>query len=149
MAKYLQGIYKVQNPHKYVGNPNQVVFRSSWEYKFYKKLDTDDRILKWNSERTIIPYQHPVKGTWHRYFVDATMQCRNAAGELKTYLVEIKPMKQTMPPKKPKRLTESYAKSVDTFLVNQAKWEAAREFAKKHNIEFVVITEEQLFGKTK
>ena len=32
--KYKQGYYKVQNKEKYIGNPNLVIYRSSWEFFF-------------------------------------------------------------------------------------------------------------------
>jgi hypothetical protein len=28
--KYHQGYYKLQNPEKYVGNPNEIIYRSSY-----------------------------------------------------------------------------------------------------------------------
>lgn len=148
MHNYHKGPYKVKNKSKYVGNPNKVISRSSWEHHFYTYLDNHPNVIKWNSEGTVIPYIHPVKGTHHRYFVDATIQLKNSNGEIKTYIAEVKPLAQTMPPKKPQRLTESYKNAVETFLVNQAKWEAAKEFAARNGIEFIIITEKNLFGKT-
>jgi hypothetical protein len=32
-------------------------------------------------------------------------------------------------------------------LVNQAKWKTAKEFAKKYGMEFLVLTEKELFNK--
>ena len=40
MAKYHQGTYKVKDPNKYVGDPNNIVFRSSWELKFMNWCDS-------------------------------------------------------------------------------------------------------------
>ena len=41
-------------------------------------------------------------------------------------VVEIKPKKETkMPPQNPKKRTKSWAYSVKTYAVNQAKWKAA------------------------
>jgi hypothetical protein len=31
------------------------------------------------------------------------------------------------------------------FAVNTAKWEAAKRFCEKHNIEFKILTEEEIF----
>ena len=59
-------------------------------------------------------------------------------------MVEVKPKKQTAPPKKPKRQTKSYIYECNMYAVNQAKWKAAVEFCKDHRIEFKIITEEQL-----
>jgi predicted nucleotidyltransferase len=68
-------------------------------------------------------------------------------GNIKKYLVEVKPYTQTIEPKRPKRITESYISSVHTYLVNQAKWKSAKEFAKNSGIEFIVLTEKELFNK--
>ena len=59
-------------------------------------------------------------------------------------MVEVKPKKQTAPPKKPKRQTKSYIYECTTFAVNQAKWKAAKEFCDDRRIEFKIITEEEL-----
>ena len=65
-------------------------------------------------------------------------------GETKTYLIEVKPDKQTRPPKKGKRVTKSFIYESKTWAVNQAKWEAAVEFCKDHRINFKIITEKEL-----
>ncbi len=60
-------------------------------------------------------------------------------------VIEIKPKNQvTMPEQNPKRRTPSWAYKVQTWVVNQAKWEAAKEFCADHNYEFKVMTEEDL-----
>jgi hypothetical protein len=83
--------------------------------------------------------------------VDLIATIRQADGSTKTILIEIKPKAETLPPKEPKRKTEkslaSYRKAVETFIKNQAKWEAAREYCKKNGIDFVILTEEHIFGK--
>ena len=63
----------------------------------------------------------------------------------KKYIVEVKPLRQTMEPKTQKRVTKRYINEVVTWSVNQAKWKAARrEFCKDHNLEFMLITEKEL-----
>ena len=61
----------------------------------------------------------------HRYFIDLFVEMDN--GEC--ILVEIKPKKETNPPKKPSRKTKRYINEVVTFVKNQSKWEAANQFA--------------------
>ena len=61
-----------------------------------------------------------------------------------TYLVEIKPEKQTRPPKKTQRVTKSFIYESKTWMINQAKWKAADEFCKDHMIQFKVVTEKEL-----
>lgn len=126
-------------PEKYTGDPTNIVMRSSWETKFALWCDKNPQIIKWSSEETIIPYISPVDGKTHRYFVDFKIQTANG----KTYLVEIKPKKQTEPPQS-KRKTKRYLEESATYLVNQAKWEYAKRFAKSRGWEFIVITEHEL-----
>ena len=77
-------------PEKYMGNPANILMRSSWETRFAIWCDKNPQIVKWNSEETIVPYVSPVDNRVHRYFVDFKIQTSNN----KTYLVEIKPKKQ-------------------------------------------------------
>lgn len=126
-------------PEKYVGDPTNIVMRSSWETRFAIWCDKNPQILKWSSEETIIPYMSPVDGKPHRYFVDFKIQTVNN----KTYLVEIKPKKETEPPQGKKK-TKRFLQEATTYLVNQAKWESAKRFAKTRGWEFIVITEYEL-----
>lgn len=134
--KYYQGKYKVKNPHKYMGDINNIIYRSSWELKFLNWCDSNQHVVKFSSEEVVIPYVSPVDNRPHRYFVDFKIVLSTG----KTYLIEIKPACQTVPPtgtKKTKRLLQETA----TFLVNQAKWDAAEKFAKVRGWEFKVLTE--------
>ena len=49
-----------------------------------------------------------------------------------------------MPEVNPKKRTKAWAHSVKTYAVNQAKWKAAREFCADRNIEFKIMTEDNL-----
>ena len=137
-------IYKPINPQKYTGDPTNVIMRSSWETKFAIWCDKNPAVLKWSSEETIIPYVSPVDNRSHRYFVDFKIQIKNKDGEVKTYLVEIKPDSQTRPPKAPSRRTKQYLTEVMTWGVNEAKWKAAERYAKDRGWEFIVLTEHHL-----
>jgi len=124
------------NKEKYKGNWTNIISRSSWETKFMLWCDKNPHVLFWESEETVIPYISPVDNRPHRYFVDFKIVLSTG----KTYLIEIKPAAQTVPPtgkKKTKRLLQETA----TFLVNQAKWDAAERFAKARGWEFKVLTE--------
>ena len=59
-------------------------------------------------------------------------------------IIEVKPLKQTMKPKKPKRQTKGYIYEVYEYAKNQAKWEAATEFCDDRKCEFKVLTEKEL-----
>lgn len=142
---YLQGKFTPKNPSKYKGRSvNNITYRSSWELKFMLYCDSNINVIKWNSEETIIRYRSPVDEQIHRYFVDFTMAVKDNTGNIKTYLVEIKPYKQTIEPVVGKKKTKSFLTECVTYSVNQAKWAAARLFCEQHGIEFLVITEHEL-----
>jgi len=88
----------------------------------------------------VVPYKSTVDKRLHRYFVDLLIQMDNK----ETYLVEIKPKAQTMPPKKRSRKTKKYINEQLTFVKNQDKWEAADQYAKHKGWKFQVWTEETL-----
>lgn len=129
---------------KYTGDPTNIIMRSSWETMFANWCDKNPSVIKWKSEETVIPYRCPTDGKLHRYFVDFQIQIRNSNGQLKTYLVEVKPFKQTKPPEFPGRRTQRYLTESLTYMKNQAKWQAANEWAKDRGWEFKIITEYEL-----
>ena len=132
-------------PEKYTGDPTTIIMRSSWETKFASWCDKNPSIVKWSSEETVIPYRCPTDEKIHRYFVD--FKITTSVG--KTYLVEVKPSKQTQPPEYPGRRTQRYLVESLTFMKNQAKWKAADEYAKDRGWEFKIITEYELGLATK
>jgi len=137
--KTYKGKYQVKNPQKYKGNPNAVVFRSSWELKFFNYCDRNPDILQWSSEEIVIPYKSPMDNKWHRYFPDVWVRTAND-----TFLIEIKPLKETREPKKRSRVTKNYLYEVRTWGINSAKWEAAKEFCEDRKWKFKIITEKEL-----
>lgn len=139
-----KGRYRVKNPAKYKGDITDVIYRSGWELKFMNWCDTTDSVLEWGSEIAVIPYISPVDKKIHRYFVDFYIKVKDKTGNIKKYLVEIKPKKFTQEPIKPKRVTKQFIEEVFTYGVNQAKWKAAREFCEDRNWEFIVLTEDEL-----
>ena len=144
MAESNKSLYRPENPRKYKGNANNIICRSTWERKFCRWCDLNESILEWGCEEFFIPYVSPVDNRVHRYFPDFIVKLREKTGRVKTYVIEVKPKKQCVPPKQPKRQTKSYLYEVKTYAVNQAKWKAADEFCKDRLIEFKVITEDEL-----
>lgn len=136
--------YVPVNPLKYSGDPTNIIMRSSWETKFAAWCDHNPSVIKWKSEETIIPYRCPLDNKIHRYFVDFQIQVKNKDGILKTYIVEIKPDRQTKPPVNPGRNTKRYLTEAATYMKNQAKWEAAKNWAKDRGYEFLILTEHHL-----
>ena len=143
MAESIKSKYKPENPRKYKGDYRNIICRSSWERKFCRWCDLNESILEWGSEELFIPYRAPDCRV-RRYFPDFIMKVKETNGEVKTYVIEVKPLKQTRPPKKRKRVTKSYIYECTTYAVNQAKWKAADEWCKDHKIEFKIITEKEL-----
>jgi hypothetical protein len=139
-----KGKYKVKNPQKYKGDPTCIVWRSLWERKYMKYLDGNSNILEWSSEEFFIWYKSPLDGKPHRYFPDFYVKEKYPDGNIKEYLVEIKPKKQTELPPKPKRQTKRYISEVYEYTKNQSKWEAAREWCLDRGYDFVVLTEKEL-----
>lgn len=144
-----QGYYNIANPDKYVGDISKIIFRSSWEKKFATYCDHNERILAWASEPLKIPYMSPVDRGIHPYNVDFYVKVQTENGH-REYIVEVKPARQLKAPVQPsgrvneKRMT-SYTTQMATYLVNLAKFTAAREYAKGRGWEFVVVTEDFLF----
>lgn len=137
-----------RNPQKYVGDANNIISRSSWETKFLNWCDLTPSVLQYASEELVIPYVSPVDGKQHRYFVDFMIAVKPRVGRIKKYAVEIKPKHETLPPKK-KKNQKIYLNESITYITNQAKWKAAEAFCNKIGLEFIVLTEDHLFIKSK
>lgn len=142
--KFHKRRYVPINPDKYAGDPTCIIMRSSWETKFALWCDNNPHVVKWSSEETIVPYRCPTDGKVHRYFIDFRIQVKNKAGNLVTYLIEIKPAVQTRPPAIPTRKTQRFLTEVMTWGKNEAKWKAATEYAKDRGWEFKILTEYDL-----
>ena len=147
-VKSYKGKFVPKNPKKYKGDPTNIIFRSLWERKFMDFLDTHDKIMSWNSEEVSIVYHSPVDGRLHRYFPDFWIKKLNSEGHEECAIIEIKPKKQTKPPKQPKRNTASYINEVKTYVINQAKFEAATNFCEQRQWQFLILTENELGIKT-
>ena len=139
-----KGKYQPSHPKKYKGNPSNIVYRSLWERKFMVYCDRNQNILEWGSEEIALPYRSPIDNKIHRYYPDFYIKVRESTGQIKTYVIEVKPKKQTKPPKKKQRVTKSYIFECKTWEVNKAKWKAAVEFCEDRKIEFKIITEDEL-----
>lgn len=139
-----RGKFTPKNPQKYVGDSSNIIYRSSYELKFMKWCDLNDNILKWNSEEIVVPYISPMDNKIHRYFVDFTIQVRTKHGDVKTYMIEVKPFRFTQEPQIPKRKSKQFLNEVVQWNVNQAKWKAASSFASERGWQFMLVTEKDL-----
>lgn len=137
-----RGIFKPKNISKYEGDASNIVYRSLWERQTFRWLDENPYVKSWVSEEIVIPYRCKTDGRLHRYFVDLKIAFANGD----TYLVEIKPESQTVPPKVQSRRTPRYIAEVMGYAKNISKWEAAEEYCKDRGWRFEVWTEKTLTG---
>mgnify|MGYP002032311560 CR=1 FL=1 len=143
MTHYHKGRYRPVNPKKYCGNKSNIQYRSSWELRMMRYLDTKNAVLEWNSEEVIIPYLSPLDRKRHRYFTDFYAKIKDSSGNITRYILEVKPRKERKPPRKKKNQVK-YLKEVRTYIVNQAKWEAAENWCSKRGYVFQILDETDL-----
>ena len=143
--KRYKGKFKVKNPQKYIGDSTNVIYRSLMELNFMKWCERSEKVLKWNSEEVVIPYISPMDKKRHRYFPDFLIQTNKG-----WTLIEVKPLIQTKPPKKiliekvTLKKKRRYVKAVKTWLINEAKWNAAKKVCEVNGWKFELMTEKQL-----
>jgi len=139
--KTYKGKYKVKHRSKYKGNPDDVVYRSGWERSVMNYLDDDPRVKEWNSEEVVIPYLCQTDKKLHRYFMDFYVKYKDG----RTVLIEVKPHKETVPPKsgrgvaRQRVLTEGL-----TYIKNQSKWNEAQKYCADRGWHFEIWTENEL-----
>lgn len=142
-GKYRQFIPK--NPKKYTGRW-PIIPRSEWERIFMQWLDMNPSIIEWKSESNYVNYYDPVRDKYRRYYPDFFVLVHDREGGTIKYLIEIKPHKETVPPrygKKDSQKTKVHKQA--TYLTNKAKFKAAKEYCKKMGYNFKILTEKQLF----
>jgi len=144
MKKWRQGIFVPKNPDKFIGS--KAIYRSGLELKFFRFCDDNKNVVKWGSENVIVPYYSPLDNKGHRYYVDNYIEIFEGK-KLTKYLVEIKHSRETKPPKTKYRNRKHLLYEQKTFVTNQAKWKAAREYSKKRGYQFIILTEKELILK--
>lgn len=146
--KYKKGYFRPTKPEKYKGNPTNIEYRSGWERTCMVMFDTNDNVLEWASEETIVPYRSPIDNRTHRYFVDFLIKVKDKNGNIRSILIEVKPDAQTRPPaikSKTGKPTKRYLNEVQTWGVNSAKWAAARAYCQQRGYEFQILTEHDIY----
>lgn len=158
-----KGIYDIQNPMKYVGNPAECLYRSSWEHKFMIYCDHESTIKKWGSETAQIEYYtQDAYGNieksiyWPDFFV-VKIDPNDPEFE-QQYFYEIKPHKSIypdfitfdedgnriiLPPgdKKSLKAFENWQYEVKEFEKNISKWKATKAWCEKRHIIFRLLDE--------
>ena len=133
-----KGRFKPQNPKKYKGDPSNIIYRSTWELRVMKYLDTQPKVEWWASEEMFVRYKSPIDERIHRYYPDFVVKTKE-----KTFMLEVKPFHQTQKPKQ-KRKTKKFLQEAATYAVNQQKWRAADIFCQEHGWLFKIVTEKDL-----
>lgn len=146
---YKSGRFEPRNPEKYIGDTHNIIYRSSWEYRFCTYCDNNPSIIKWSSEPTSIEYYNPLDKKMHQYNVDFYLKTQKEDGSQEEWIVEIKPESQTKKPIFEGVMTlpklKSYNRNMQIWITNQAKFKAAKVWAEKRNFRFGVIDENFLF----
>lgn len=144
-------IYHPVNKDKYMGKTKFAVCRSSWETAVCRWMDYNSAILQWKSEPFGIPYMDKTKKdhkgmpSRRMYFVDYIAKIKNRNGSIDVWLIEVKPHKETIPPRKSKRKAKKTAIYEErTWQVNTAKWKAAQNYCDRKGWRFKIITEKEL-----
>ena len=148
----MKGLFKPRNPQKYKGDPTNIVYRSSWEWKYMQLLDASDDILEWSSEMIRIPYRSPLDQKVHGYFPDFHIKTKTSDGKIENTIIEIKPLYETQPcmiSLQNKKLKRRRTKQIITYEINQRKWASARAFCEDRGWKFQILTEYDLGIKSK
>ena len=143
MSRFAQGKFNLKNPDKYVGTKTPT-YRSGWEFTFMKFCDEHPSVSQWASEAIRIPYRNPLSGKMTIYVPDFFVAYTDKNGKEKVELVEVKPYNQT----DINKLGNSNSNKLH-FVVNQAKWSAARSWCKQNGIVFRVVNEQDIFHNGK
>lgn len=141
-----KGKFFPKNVDKYKGDAKKIIHRSSWEKQFMILLDRDQRVIQWASESFAIAYRSPIDNKVHRYYPDFIATIKHKSGLEKTYIIEIKPHRETQPPKinNTKKKKKTILTEQITYARNKAKFEAAEKFCTKNGWEFKIITEKHM-----
>lgn len=139
MSRFAQGKFTLKNPAKYVGTKTPT-YRSSWEFAFMKFCDEHPSVTQWASEAIQIPYRNPLSGKYTVYVPDFFIAYADKSGKQRVEIIEVKPANQTIKEKLGRSRTNQLH-----YVVNQAKWGAARAWAKQKGIIFRIVNEGDIF----
>lgn len=144
---YHQGTYKVQNPEKCL-NGNTAKYKSSLEKRAMTYFDLNENVIKWGYEVVKIPYYFPLDKKNHQYHIDFYTEIKTLDGSIVKQLIEVKPSNETTKPKPPKnknaKRNKRYLTEQVTYIRNQCKWKNAEDFCKNKNMQWVILTENDL-----
>lgn len=141
MAKGTKTPYTPTYPDKYKGN-YPIISKSSWELEYMHYCDYNPDVLEWSYEPVKIPYPDPTKmnKTQSLYIPDFLVTFIDQSRKVVTKLVEIKPLHEA---------NQGFARnSMDAVLKmkNDAKWASANAWAMRRGIDFITLTEADMFS---
>jgi len=157
-----KGKYTVIHPEKYMPNAPAPYFKSKWEEKIFFICDMNPQITMWAYEPPpiSIPYMSPRYMRMSIYRPDVYLECiPNGSDKIQRWLIEIKPLSYSVAPKAPtppkagsdpkayeryQKRKASYDQKVMDVMVNYAKWEAAVEWCKRHNVNWFIANEKNM-----
>lgn len=109
-----------------------IIYRSGLELQFIQFCEGNPKITRWASEPLAIKYFNRITQKEQNYYPDYVIETYDGT----KIIVEIKPYNQTI---KPDATDSLWLK--EAWITNTDKWNAANEFAHKHNAKFIVVTE--------
>lgn len=154
-----KGKYTLIHPEKYMPNLPPPYYKSKWEQKFFMVCDLNPRITFWAYEPKVfeIPYMSPRYNRVSIYHPDIYLEILpEGATRVVRWLIEVKPTSYAVAPKVPQppksgssaaayerynKRKASYDQKVMDVMVNLAKWEAASEWCRQHNVNWFIINE--------
>lgn len=133
-SHYKQDIVNPKVFKKYVSSCKNepVIYRSGLELQFIQYCENNSSIKRWASEPIAIRYFSRLDGKEQNYYPDFIIEKTSG----KRFIVEIKPESQTY---RPSKYDNTWSK--EAWIKNSDKWIAAYNFAKKHNMEFIIVSE--------
>ena len=143
MGRFAQGKFTPKYPEKYVGNKTPT-YRSSWEFAFMKFCDEHSSVEKWASEAIKIPYRNPLTGKHTIYVPDFFIVYNDRTGKQHVELIEVKPANHTF-----KEQLGNSKHNKAHYVLNQAKWGAAKHYCKQKGMVFRVVNEGDIFHQGK
>lgn len=102
--------------------------------------DVHPGVMEWASEPIKIPYKNPLKDQQTVYIPDFLVTYMKSGGGKSTKLIEIKPMHEAS------RAHARNSQDVAIRTKNEAKWGAATQWAARRGVDFLVLTEAELFN---
>ena len=132
------GVFTPVNKAKWI-NTKAIIYRSGWEKKAMFYLDAHPAVLKCGSECVPIHYVNPFTKKLCRYYPDFYVESIDAKGKYQRVIYEVKPLKEA------NILKVKTTHDKMAIMLNYCKWKAAQKFCKDRNIQFKIITENELF----